>query len=118
PAPLDRVHDAGGTAPLRATLDRLAATARVRLSYSPDLLPLTRAVCLPAAPHTLGDALVAALEGTGAAPVVAGADLVVLAPARASAAIGAVPLLARSTGRLQRVVVTGTPGGGPARAPP
>jgi iron complex outermembrane receptor protein len=119
PAPLDRVLALREEpAALRAALDRLAQAARVRLSYSPDLLPLDRPVCVRADGATLGDALAAALDGTGVAPVVAGADQVVLAPARASAALGAVPLQARSTGRLQRVVVTGTATGSVERSSP
>ncbi|GLC27619.1 hypothetical protein rosag_41320 [Roseisolibacter agri] len=119
PAPLDRVVAAPAEElTLRAALDRLSVAGRVRLSYSPDLLPLERRVCVASDRGTLGDALVAVLAGTGAAPVVAGPDQIVLAPARNAAANDAVPMLARSTGRLQRVVVTGTASGGTERASP
>ena len=119
PAPLDRVVAAAAEElTLRAALDRLSSVGRVRLSYSPDLLPLDRRVCVAPDRATLGDALVEVLAGTGAAPVVAGADQIVLAPARHAAANDAVPMLARSTGRLQRVVVTGTATGGTERASP
>ncbi len=119
PAPLDReVSSDGGEQSLRGTLDRLAGQSRVRFSYSPDLLPLERRVCLRAGRSSLGDLLRDALAGTGAAPVVAGPEQVVLAPARWADAADAVPALARSTGQLARVVVTGTATGGPERASP
>ena len=119
PAPLDReLSSAGDEQSLRATLDRLAEQSRVRFSYSPDLLPLERRVCLRAGRAPLGDLLRDALAGTGAAPVVAGSEQVVLAPARVADAADAMPTLARSTGQLSRVVVTGTATGGPERASP
>jgi iron complex outermembrane receptor protein len=119
PAPLDRVVASDPDArTLRAVLDRLSEVARVRFSYSPDLLPLERRVCVRAGRASLGDLLRDALAGTGALPVVAGPDQVVLAPALGAAAIDAAPTLARSTGRLERVVVTGTATGGSERASP
>ncbi len=119
PAPLDRtialdVEDL----PLRVALDRVAAAARVRLSYSPELLPVERRVCVTAARVAVGDALVTLLAGTGVAPVLAGGDQIVLAPARSAAAADAPPTLARTTERLERVVVTGTATGAPERGSP
>jgi iron complex outermembrane receptor protein len=119
PAPLDRAVALDGLdLPLREALERVAAAARLRLSYSPELLPAERRVCVAAARATAGDALVALLAGTGLAPVVAGGDQIVLAPARSAAAADAPPTLARSTGRLERVVVTGTATGAPERGSP
>ena len=119
PAPLDRlVQLRADDASLRTALDRLAAEAGVRLSYSPDLLPLDRPACVAAGRVALGDALRALLAGTAVAPVVAGAEQVVLAPARAAAAADAPPELARTTAQLGRVVVTGTAAGGAERASP
>ena len=119
PAPLDRVIPfRAEDVPLRVALDRLAAAARVRFSYSPELLPLDRAVCVSSERTSLGDALVALLAGTRTVPVVAGGDQVVLAPGRSAAAADATPARARSTEQLERVVVTGTATGGAERASP
>ena len=119
PAPLSRVvRLTAGLLPLRTVLDRLASDAVIRLSYSPDLLPVDRRVCLADGETTVGDALATLLEHTGIAPVIAGPDQIVLAPTRVAAAAEATPELARTTGRLERVVVTGTATGGPERASP
>jgi iron complex outermembrane recepter protein len=119
PAPLSRVVTlATGFFPLRALLDRLASDANIRLSYSPDLLPVERRACISAGEITVGDALTTLLAHTGVAPVVAGSDQVVLAPMRAAVTAEAAPDVARTTGQLERVVVTGTATGGPARASP
>jgi len=119
PAPLSRVVTlVAGLLPLRTILDRLASDARIRLSYSPDLLPVDRRACVAAGETTVGDALTALLAHTGIAPVIAGADQVVLAPMRAAVTTEPAPDLARTTGQLERVVVTGTATGGPERASP
>ena len=113
--------------PLRDALHRLAAAARVRLSYSAELLPLERGVCLSRDTVALGDALAELLRGTGLVPVAVGADQVVLAPAPPGggrsvaaptpapvddgAAIGAGPARV-----LDRVVVTGSAAGASQRA--
>jgi iron complex outermembrane receptor protein len=105
--------------PLRDALDRLAAAARVRLSYSAELLPLDRGVCLTRDRVRLGDALAELLRGTGAEAVVVGDDQVVLAPARARAAGPAssapanddAAVAARGARVLDRVVVTGSAAG-------
>jgi hypothetical protein len=119
PEPLDRPIsvDAGEVA-LRDALDSLATGARVRLSYSAELVPLTRRVCLSFAHAPLGDALVSLLGGTGVAPVVIGADQVVLAPSRAAVGADAVPGMAGGATHLERVVVTGTATGGTERSSP
>jgi outer membrane receptor protein involved in Fe transport len=119
PAPLSRVVTMPEEVlPLRTALDNLAAGARIRLSYSPDLLPLDRRACVAAGETTLGDALTTLLAHTGISPVIAGSDQVVLAPTRAAVAAEATPEVARTTGQLERVVVTGTVTGGPERASP
>jgi iron complex outermembrane receptor protein len=119
PAPLDRVVGFDGQQlPLRAALDRIGAEGRLRFSYSPELVPLDRVVCLPADRRPLGDALLAVLTGTDVAPVVAGTDQVVLVPARPAVVADATPAVARSTSQLERVVVTGSATGGPQRASP
>lgn len=108
PSPLDRpvvLH--GRDVSLRDALDRLAAAARIRLSYSGDLLPLDRAVCLAVDSVAAGDALTAMLRGMAVEPVVTGTDQVVLAPERASAASTG-PSISPRINVLDRVVVTGS----------
>jgi outer membrane cobalamin receptor len=114
-APLDRlitVH-ARDTS-LRDALDRVAAVAKVRISYSADLLPLDRAVCLAADALPVGTVLTDLLRGMSIAPVVGGIDQVVLTP-RAGQAQPEPPAMARSLGMLDRVVVTGSIVGAPER---
>jgi len=107
---------------LREALDRLAAAARVRLSYTAELLPLTRAVCLAYESAPVGTVLVDLLDGTSLRPVAAGDDQVVLAPTPApTAASLAAPqtvVMARQVSVLDRVVVTGSTAGGSQRSLP
>ena len=115
PPPLDRrvsifVHDTS----LREALDRLAASARLRFSYSSEALPLDRVARISADSATVGDVLVELLRGVAVTPVITGPDRIVLAPAR--------PLVSDDTARLtmartlDRVVVTGKATGGAERA--
>lgn len=111
PAPLDRILslDARDVS-LRDALDRVSATARIRISYSPELLPLDRRVCVAATARTVGDALAELLRDTPVEPVAAGADHVVLALRRPRAAAAAGTPLPDDLGRtvaLSPVVVTG-----------
>jgi len=113
PTPLDRrVRVRGGVLTLRDALDRVAAMAAVRLSYSDALLPLERRVCLEIADAALGDVLTQLIGEAAVVPRVAGAELVVLAPRVAIAP--ASPHVLRATS-LERVVVTGTAAGGAQR---
>jgi len=108
PAPLDRaVSFRARDVSLREALDRLSAAAKVRLSYSSDLLPLARRVCVSAREEPLGTALARLLAGTGMeAQVVAGQ--VVLAPTRTGMpASGAVSVTER-VNALDAIVVTGS----------
>lgn len=116
PSPLDRrVSVRGGVLTLRDALDRLAAVAAVRLSYSDALLPLDRSVYLEIADAALGDVLTLLIGDAAVAPRVAGAELVVLAPRfPSSAAPPAAVRMARVTS-LDRVVVMGTAAGGAQR---
>jgi len=120
PVPLDRpvslvIEDVS----LGTALERLATAASLRLSYSADLLPLARRVCLTAHGLSAGEALRHLLAGTGIVPIVAGDAQVVLAPARdASATADAAPLVARTARQLDRVIVTGTATGAPERGSP
>ena len=117
--PLDRIvaFDLGDMTLGRA-LDRLTSQTGIHFSYSPDLVPVQRAVCLSVGEKPLGGVLVALLAGTSVSPVVVGADQVVLAPNRTAAGADAVPAAARTTRVLDRVVVTGTATGAPERTSP
>jgi hypothetical protein len=115
-APLDRVVTPGAdlrALPLRVALERLAAVAGVRLSYSRELLPLDRPSCLDPAPVALGAALARLLAGTGVSAVAVADDQVVLAPASVQP-----PAVAPAVAVLQQVVVTGSASAAPARRLP
>lgn len=71
---------------LKSALERVATATGLRLSYSPELLPLDREVCLSYDANALGDVLADLLRGVAVEPVVAGYDHVVLAPTSAHAA--------------------------------
>jgi hypothetical protein len=103
--PLDRIvaFDLGEMSLGRA-LDRVASQTGVHFSYSPDLVPVQRAVCLSVGEKPLGGLLVALLAGTNVSPVVVGADQIVRAPNRSAAGADAAPVAARSTRVLERVV--------------
>ncbi|HYH78399.1 MAG TPA: TonB-dependent receptor [Longimicrobium sp.] len=110
-APLDRpVTLRTGELTLRDALDRLSAAARVRLSYSSELLPLDRRVCVSIARRPLGDALASLVGAAGAEPVVIGGQ-VVLAPATPSTT-GSV---AARESVLERIVATGSAAGAARR---
>ena len=117
--PLDRIvtFDLGDMTLGRA-LDRVASQTGVHFSYSPDLVPVQRAVCLSVGERPLGGLLVSLLAGTNVSPVVVGSDQIVLAPSRSAAGSDASPVAARSTRVLERVVVTGTSTGAPERGSP
>ena len=105
PAPLDRrISLRARDVSLREALDRIAAAARFRVSYSAEFLPLDRHVCVSADSVVAGDALAQMLDGVSVSPVVTSLDQVVIAPVRA-----AEPLVQReSVQTLERVVVTGS----------
>jgi len=91
---------------LREALDRIAARARVRLSYSAENLPLDRRVCVQLDGVPLGDALTRVLGEVPVRVVAVGADQVVLAPRPAEAAAGT-----QQPVELERIVVTGSAAG-------
>jgi iron complex outermembrane receptor protein len=100
------LHD--GDVSLRDALDKIAATAGIRLSYAADLLPLSRKVCLDYSATSLSRILADVLDGSAVKPVVVASDQIVLTPARAAAAPAteAAPIM-KQLGQLDRVVVTG-----------
>ena len=115
--PLDRLltlslHDVS----LRDALDRWAEGARVRLSYSGDLLPLDRRVCVSWSGVAAGDALVDLVGANTVEPLAAGSDQVVLAPVRRQSMADTRPLTTSDIGLLQRVVITSSSVAMPQRA--
>jgi outer membrane receptor protein involved in Fe transport len=95
---------------LRDALDRIAAMARIRLSYSGDVVPLERRVSIARDSATVGELLQELLRGIGARPVIIGDDHVVLAPRALPDSTRAPPPV------LEGVVVTGSVVGAPERA--
>ena len=111
-----RVSLHGRALSLRDALDRVAAAANVRLSYSPELLDLSRPVCLDYESAPLGLVLADLLSGASLRAVVLAADQIVLTPA-SPPVTSAAPIL-KSVGMLDRVVVTGSTIGASQRALP
>ncbi|HYW32897.1 MAG TPA: TonB-dependent receptor [Gemmatimonas sp.] len=125
-APLDRIVTVRVLdVSLREALDRVAGLARVELSYSNDLLPPEKRVCLTLDRVPVGAVLETLLAGTTLRPVVIGTTQVVLAPSRSEGRYDAhnEPMQAltsvnRRASVLDRVVVTGTPDGASQRGSP
>jgi outer membrane receptor protein involved in Fe transport len=119
PPPLDRaLAFATRDLSLRDALDRLSAAARIRISYSAELLPLERRVCVSREARTVGDVLAELLRDTPVEPVVAGDDHVVLALRRGGAISAEAQAGFSRVVPLERVVVTGSASGGPQRGLP
>ena len=113
PAPLSvRITLHARDVALREALDRIAALARVRISYSGDVVPLDRRVSVARAGTAIGDVLQELLAGLPVAASAVGDDHIVLVPRpRADSARAATPVL-------ERVVVTGSVLGAPERSLP
>ncbi|HCT58199.1 MAG TPA: hypothetical protein DGD08_13420 [Gemmatimonas aurantiaca] len=121
--PLDRIVNVRLTdLPLRDALDRVAAIAKVELSYSNDLLPGDRRVCLALDRVPVGAVIESLLSGSTLRPIVLGSTQIVLAPTRERtvAVEHAVEhaVVPRRASVLDRVVVTGSPDGAPQRGSP
>ena len=113
-----RVSLHGREVALREALDRLAAAARIHLSYSAELLDLSRPVCLEYESAPVGRVLENLLEGARVHPVVLGADQIVLTPVRDQVATTVTPPTIKSVSLLDRVVVTGSTIGASQRSLP
>lgn len=119
--PLDRpVSLRTPETPVRDALEAVARQARLELTYSAELLPGERRLCIALERVPVGAVLEALLAGSSLQPVVVGASQVVLAPTRAArpAVVAAVPAMARTVSALDRVVVTGAPDGAAQRGSP
>jgi iron complex outermembrane receptor protein len=116
-----RVSLHGRDISLRDALDRLSASAHIKLSYTAEELLLSRAVCPAYDSAFVGNVLTDLLEGTTLHPVSVGNDQVVLAPAVATvlttSSSSQVPMM-RAVSVLNRVVVTGSANGGSLRSLP
>ena len=102
---------------VRDAVDHLAGVARLDLSYSADLLPATKRVCLALERVPVGAVLDHLLQGSVLSPIVLGSAQVVLAPSRTSTGVP-VATVSRRTSLLDRVVVTGSPDGAAQRGSP
>lgn len=110
-APLDRtVAFHARDVSLREALDRLSAATKVHLSYSSDLLPLDRRVCVATRGEPLGAVLARLLAGTGVEPTVV-AGQVVLSPVRATTVSPEARHVTDRVNALEGIVVTGSPAG-------
>jgi iron complex outermembrane receptor protein len=115
-APLDRpVSLHANDLALRNALDRVATLAKLRLSYSTELLPLDHVVCVAADAAPVGKVLSDLLRETNLAAVGVGGDQVVLTPHASAASRESVVDMSRNVGVLDRVVVTGSATGGSQR---
>src|SRR5438034_11465218 len=67
---------------LRDALDRISTAARIRLSYTSEVIPLDNRVCAQFDSIPLGEAFRLLLNGTTVLPVSAGGEHLVFAPSR------------------------------------
>jgi hypothetical protein len=107
---------------LREALDRVASIARIRFSYSAELLPLTRSACLDYESVSVARILSDLLAGVPVRAVAVGMDQVALTPVeRAKPApprsSEAQPVM-KQVGQLDRVVITGNNSGDSQRGIP
>ncbi|MEO7997259.1 MAG: TonB-dependent receptor [Gemmatimonadaceae bacterium] len=118
-SPLDRAITVNqAEVPLRVALDRIASESRVRLTYSVDLLPRDKRVCLDLDKVPAGVALTELLRGTALRPLAIDGDNVVLAPSRGPTVSEPVPDKLNTISQLDQIVVTGTADGGKKRSSP
>jgi outer membrane cobalamin receptor len=114
--PLDRVITLHASdLALRDALDHVATMAKLRLSYSAELLPLDHIVCVAVDAAPVGKVLADLLRETNLAAVGVGGDQVVLAPRANAASHESVLDMSRTVGVLDRVVVTGSAAGASQR---
>jgi len=95
--------------PLRSALDRIAAAARIRISYSAEAIPLDRIVCLDYESESLRQVF-SQLLGESVRPVAVGADQIALTPSapNVSPATHEAAAPAPNVSQLDRVIVTGS----------
>ena len=113
-----RVSLHGRDVALRDALDRLAAAAHIRVSYSAEALELSRPVCLEYESTPVSAVLADLLAGAAVRPVILGSDQIVLTPAPVQTSAQEPVTILKSVGQLDRVVVTGSTIGASQRALP
>ncbi len=117
-SPLDRVVTVRfADKSIREALEFAAAQAKLELSYSNELLPRERRVCLALDRVPIGAVLETLLTGTSLRSIIVGTSQIVLAPSRATVGLD-VAANTRRASVLDRVVVTGTPDGASQRGSP
>ncbi len=118
-SPLDRaISLTAPDIPLRVALDRVAAVAKVRLTYSAELLPRDRRVCLDLDGVSAGVVLTELLKNSQLRPLAVDGDNVVLAPASVPTMSEPAPEPRRTVSQLEQIVVTGTPDDARKRSSP
>lgn len=113
-----RISLHGDIMPLREALDRVAAAAHVRLSYSGELLELSRSVCLEYESASVARILEDLVGDAPVRPMLLGTDEIVLAPSPRPIASRDLSPILKSVGLLDRVVVTGSATEGSQRSLP
>jgi iron complex outermembrane receptor protein len=103
---------------LRSAIDRVAAESNVQLSYSADLLPADKRICLDIERMSSGAVLTELLRGTSLRAIVLDANNVALTPVHQPAASERTPVRLSGVGQLNRVVVTGSAAGAKRRTSP
>ncbi len=117
-SPLDRIVTVRfADKALRDALEYAAGQAKVELSYSNELLPRDKRVCLALERVPIGAVLETLLAGTTLRSIIVGTTQIVLAPSRSTAGLD-VGSNTRRASVLDRVVVTGTPDGASQRGSP
>ncbi|MGQ0813421.1 MAG: TonB-dependent receptor plug domain-containing protein [Gemmatimonadota bacterium] len=107
PSPLDRPLTLGPRRlPLKQALDEIAAVAQLRVSYSPEQLPLERVVCIAYSNVALGDVLAHLLKGISVQAVLARANHIVLTPVTADRHTGVSVGESRTVYPLEPVIAT------------
>lgn len=118
-APLNRIVTIDvPEASLREVIDHIARAAKIELSYSNELLPNSRRLCVSFDRVPVGAALETLLAETTLRAVVSGTTQVVLAPSRPVTPGLSISVESRRASVLDRVVVTGTPDGADRRGSP
>ena len=117
-SPLDRIVTVRfADKALRDALEYAAGQAKVELSYSNELLPRDKRVCLALDRVPIGAVLETLLAGTTLRSIIVGTTQIVLAPSRSTAGLDVASNMRRAS-VLDRVVVTGTPDGASQRGSP
>jgi hypothetical protein len=118
-APLDRIISVSvADVTLRDAIDLVASESKLQLSYSADLLPVGKRVCLSVDRMSAGSVLTELLRDTMLRAIVLDTNNVALTPVRGPVVSDRTPAVMTAVGQLDRVVVTGTADGAKSRSSP